>query len=100
MMKPSAWLVNVARGKLVRESALVEALADGVIAGAALDVVEREPLAPASPLWGMPNVLITPHVAGFREGFWEAATALFGDSLERYLRGEKPANLVDKMAGY
>ena len=100
LMKPSAWLVNVARGKLVREPALVEALAAGVIAGAALDVVEHEPLARSSPLWGMPNVLITPHVAGFREDYWEAATELFAENLDRYLRGEQPANLVDKLAGY
>jgi len=100
LMKPSAWLVNVARGKLVREQALVEALAAGVIAGAALDVVEHEPLARSSPLWGMPNVLITPHVAGFREDYWEAATELFAENLDRHLRGEQPANIVDKLAGY
>jgi phosphoglycerate dehydrogenase-like enzyme len=100
LMKPSAWLINVARGKLVREPALVEALAAGVIAGAALDVVEHEPLALSSPLWAMPNVLITPHVGGFREDYWEAATELFAENLDRYLRGEQPANLVDKLAGY
>lgn len=100
LMKPSAWLVNVARGKLVREPALVEALAAGVIAGAGLDVVDHEPLDVSSPLWGMPNVIITPHVAGFREDYWEAATAVFAANLDRYLMGEHPANIVDKLAGY
>jgi phosphoglycerate dehydrogenase-like enzyme len=99
-MKRSAWLVNVARGKIVREAELVAALRDGVIAGAALDVVEHEPLSPESPLWGMPNVLLTPHVGGFREDYWDAATDLFAANLEKYLRGEQPANIVDKRAGY
>ena len=100
LMKPSAWLVNVARGKLVDEQALVRALEARAIAGAALDVFEHEPLADASPLWTMPGVLLTPHVAGFREEYWEAATALFAANLRRYLAGEAVANIVDKRAGY
>jgi phosphoglycerate dehydrogenase-like enzyme len=100
LMKPTAWLVNVARGKLVDERALVSALQQGEIAGAALDVVEHEPLAESSPLWSLPNVLITPHVAGFREDYWEAATDLFAMNLRRYLAGERLANIVDKLAGY
>ena len=100
LMKPSAWLVNVARGKLVDEHALVDALGRGAIAGAALDVVEHEPLAPSSPLWSMPNVILTPHVAGFRQDYWEAATELFAANLRRYLNGEAVANIVDKRAGY
>lgn len=99
-MKPTAWLVNVARGKIVREADLIQALREGTIAGAALDVVEHEPLDPASPLWSMPNVLLTPHVGGFREDYWDAATSLFADNLDRYLAGEQPANIVDKRAGY
>ena len=99
-MKPSAWLVNVARGKLVDERALVEALERRVIAGAALDVMEHEPLSPSSPLWVMPNVIITPHVAGFRDDYWQAATDLFAANLRRYLDGEAVANIVDKRAGY
>ena len=99
-MKRSAWLVNVARGKIIRESDLVAALGDGVIAGAALDVVEHEPLDAGSPLWSMPNVLLTPHVGGFRADYWDGATDLFASSLEKYLRGEQPANIVDKRAGY
>jgi phosphoglycerate dehydrogenase-like enzyme len=100
LMKPSAWLVNVARGKLVDEAALAGALERRTIAGAALDVFEHEPLAPDSPLWSMPNAIVTPHVAGFREDYWEAATALFADNLRRYLSGEGLANIVDKRAGY
>jgi phosphoglycerate dehydrogenase-like enzyme len=99
-MKPSAWLVNVARGTLVDEQALIRSLKAGEIAGAALDVFEHEPLAEASPLWALPNVLITPHVAGFREDYWEAATELFAANLRRYLAGERLANIVDKVAGY
>jgi len=99
-MKPSAWLVNVARGPLVDEQALVEALERRVIAGAALDVVEHEPLSPSSPLWAMPNVILTPHVAGSRDDYWDAATDLFAANLRRYLDGEAVANIVDKRAGY
>jgi phosphoglycerate dehydrogenase-like enzyme len=100
LMKPSAWLVNVARGKLVDELALTRALERRSIAGAALDVFEHEPLAAASPLWSMPNVIATPHVAGFREDYWQAATALFTANLRRYVAGEAVANIVDKLAGY
>jgi phosphoglycerate dehydrogenase-like enzyme len=99
-MKPSAWLVNVARGKLVDERALILALGRRAIAGAALDVFEHEPLPGASPLWSMPNVIVTPHVAGFRDDYWEAATGLFAANLRRYLDGEAVANIVDKRAGY
>jgi phosphoglycerate dehydrogenase-like enzyme len=84
----------------VDEAALVRALERRAIAGAALDVVGHEPLAESSPLWSLPNVLITPHVAGFREDYWEAATALFEENLRRYLAGERLANIVDKVAGY
>ena len=100
LMKSTAWLVNVARGKLVDERALISALERGAIAGAALDVFEHEPLSPASPLWSMPNVIVTPHVAGFRDDYWEAATELFAANLCRYLAGEAVANTVDKRAGY
>jgi len=100
LMKSTAWLVNVARGKLVDERALIPALERGAIAGAALDVFEYEPLSRASPLWSMPNVIVTPHVAGFRDDYWEAATELFAANLCRYLAGEAVANTVDKRAGY
>jgi len=100
LMKPTARLVNVGRGRLVDESALIGALERREIAGAALDVVEREPLDPASPLWSLPNVIVTPHVGGFRADYWEAAVGLFAENLDRYLGGEPLANIVDKVAGY
>jgi phosphoglycerate dehydrogenase-like enzyme len=99
-MKRDALLVNVSRGKLVDEPALVHALNTGVIGGAALDVFEHEPLAEASPLWSLPNVLITPHTSGFRPDHWDAATALFAENLRRFERGEELFNIVDKEAGY
>lgn len=99
-MKAGAVLVNVARGKLVDEQALAEALVTGPIAGAALDVFEHEPLNPASPLWDMPNVIITPHTSGFRPDHWDAATALFAGNLRRFDAGEPLVNVVDKQAGY
>jgi phosphoglycerate dehydrogenase-like enzyme len=100
LMKPTAWLINVARGKLVREQDLVDALTSGRIAGAGLDVFEREPLPAASPLWGLPNVIVTPHVAGFRDDYWEAAVELFSENMRRFRAGWPLLNLVDKQAGY
>jgi len=99
-MKKTAWLVNVARGKLVDQTALVAVLRAGAIAGAALDVFEHEPLQATSPLWKLPNVLITPHIAGFRDDYWEAATEMFAENLARFLAGEPLANVVAKHAGY
>ena len=99
-MKPSAYLVNIARGAIVDEAALVRALGEGWIAGADLDVFEQEPLPDDSPLWAMDNVLISPHVAGFTPRYDERAVALFGENLNRYLSGEPLLNLVDKARGY
>jgi phosphoglycerate dehydrogenase-like enzyme len=99
-MSRSAILVNVSRGGLVDEGALAEALRAGLIAGAALDVFDDEPLPPESPFWSMPNVLVTPHTSGFRPDHWEAATALFAANLRRFEAGEPLANVVDKEAGY
>jgi phosphoglycerate dehydrogenase-like enzyme len=99
-MRPEGVLVNVSRGKLVDESALVEALRSGAIAGAALDVFEHEPLNATSPLWDLPNVLITPHTSGFRVDHWDAATALFSENLRRFDAGQPLLNVVDKQAGY
>ena len=99
-MKPDAILVNVARGKLVREEELAGELARGTIAGAALDVFEHEPLAATSPLWDLPNVVITPHTSAFRDDYWPLAVDLFAANLRRFERGESLANLVDKTAGY
>ena len=100
LMKPGALLVNVGRGKLVKEADLIAALRAGRIRAAALDVVEHEPLDPASPLWDLPNVLITPHVSGLRDDYWPRATDLFIENLRRYEAGEPLRNVVDKNSGY
>jgi len=99
-MKEDAILVNVSRGKLVDESALVRALETGRLRGAALDVFEHEPPDPANPLWGRDDVLITPHVSGFHAGYWPEATRLFAENLRRFVTGQPLTNLVDKRAGY
>ena len=99
-MKPNAYLVNIARGAIVDEGALVQALKEGWIAGAGLDVFEEEPLPADSPLWAQENALISPHVAGFTPRYDERAAALFAANLTRYLAGEPFLNLVDKNRGY
>jgi phosphoglycerate dehydrogenase-like enzyme len=99
-MRSDAILVNVSRGRLVNEAALAEALANGRVGGAALDVFEQEPLPKDSPLWGMPNVLITPHMAGFRPDHWDAVVELFAENLRRFETGRELLNIVNKKAGY
>jgi phosphoglycerate dehydrogenase-like enzyme len=99
-MRGDAVLVNVGRGKLVREQDLIAALRSGTIAGAALDVVEHEPLDPASPLWDLPNVFLTPHTSGLRSDYWQIATNLFIENLRRFEAGRELINVVDKDAGY
>jgi D-2-hydroxyacid dehydrogenase (NADP+) len=86
-MKPTAFLVNIARGAVVDEPALIEALRSGEIAGAGLDVFAVEPLPADSPLWGMDNVFITPHIAGRSESYNERALEVVVVNLERYLAG-------------
>jgi phosphoglycerate dehydrogenase-like enzyme len=99
-MRSDAILVNVSRGRLVNEAALAEALANGRVGGAALDVFEQEPLPKDSPLWAMPNVLITPHMAGFRPDHWDAVVELFAENLRRFETGRELLNIVNKKAGY
>jgi len=99
-MKPAAILVNMARGGVVEETALVEALRAGRIAGAALDVCEEEPLPAGSPLWAMSNVVISPHVAGLTPHYLERVIELFGENLRRYLAGEPLVNRVQRERGY
>jgi len=99
-MRPGAYLVNIARGPIVDEAALAQAMREGRIAGAGLDVFEVEPLPPDSPLWDMDNVLISPHIAGHSPLYNERAATLFAENLRRYLAGEPLLNLVDKRAGY
>jgi phosphoglycerate dehydrogenase-like enzyme len=100
LMKPSACIVNIARGPVIVEDALVAALREGVIAGAALDVFEHEPLPAESPLWDMENVIITPHISGGTEIYNQRAAAIFADNLRRYLSGEALRNVVDPARGY
>jgi phosphoglycerate dehydrogenase-like enzyme len=99
-MNPWARFVNVGRGSTVDEAALVRALAEGRIAAAALDVFEQEPLPPSSPLWSMPNAIVSPHMAGDFAGWREAVVELFVENLERYLTGRPLRNVVDKARGY
>jgi phosphoglycerate dehydrogenase-like enzyme len=89
-----AHLINVARGELVDEPALIEALAGGKLGGAFLDVFAHEPLPPESPLWSFDNVIATPHSAGFSDGNAARVTELFIDNLRRWLAGEKLRNEV------
>jgi phosphoglycerate dehydrogenase-like enzyme len=99
-IKRGAFLINIARGTLIDDEAVVEALADGRLGGAALDVFTTEPLDPASPYWDLPNVIVTPHVAGALRDYWTPLVALFSDNLRRFERGEPLTNVVDKAAGY
>jgi len=99
-MKPTAFLINIARGKIIDQKALIRALKEGWIGGAGLDVFEEEPLPEASELWGLPNVVITPHVAGATPYYWTRVTNLFADNLRRFLSGQPLVNVVDKKAGY
>jgi len=99
-MKPTAYLINVARGSLVDEAALIDALRRCAIAGAALDVVSQEPLPPESPLWEMENVFLTPHISAATEHLWERQTALLLENLERWFGGRRLLNRVDLQRGY
>jgi phosphoglycerate dehydrogenase-like enzyme len=99
-MKPSAIFVNVGRGKTVREAALVRALQEKWIAGAGLDVYELEPLPPDSPLWTMPNVLLSPHMCGDTAMYMERFTDILCDNLRRYAEGRPLRNVVDPRERY
>jgi len=100
LMKAGACLINVGRGPLVDESALAAALREKKIGGAALDVFPKEPLAADSPLWDLPNLLITPHTAALTDKLWERHYALFSENLRRYLGGQALVAVVDKRKGY
>jgi len=99
-MKPGAVLINVARGTIIDEDALVAALRDGRIAGAALDVFAHEPLAAHSPLWDLANVLITPHVAANVSDYLPRAVEQFADNVRRFLTGAALLNQFDRARGY
>jgi phosphoglycerate dehydrogenase-like enzyme len=99
-MKNSAYLVCVSRGGIIDEGALADALHGGGIAGAALDVVEAEPLGADSPLWDAPNFILTPHRAGASQYRPRKTFEFFRNNLGRYLRGEALVNVIDKRRGY
>jgi phosphoglycerate dehydrogenase-like enzyme len=99
-MKPDAYLINVARGPLIDEAALLQALKDRQIAGAALDVFNEEPLPAGSPFWSLDNLLITPHTAAVTERLWERHYRLIAENMTRFLAGKPLLNEVDKSRGY
>jgi phosphoglycerate dehydrogenase-like enzyme len=99
-MKPTARLINVARGSLLDQSALIATLQQKKIAGAALDVTDPEPLPAADPLWKAPNLLITPHTSAISDRLWPRQTALLLDLLERWFDGHDLFNQVDLHRGY
>ena len=99
-MKRGARLINIGRGSLLDEEALVRGLEEGVLGGAALDVAQTEPLPPESPLWHVPNLFITPHTSGVSDRLWHRQTALLLELLERWFDGRELFNRVDFARGY
>jgi phosphoglycerate dehydrogenase-like enzyme len=99
-MKPTAWLMNVSRGRLIVERALLRALREGTIAGAVLDTFREEPLPADSPFYGLPNVIVTPHTSWSSNRVRTATVELFADNLRRLAAGEPLRNVVDVGAGY
>ena len=99
-MKPTAYLYNVGRAATTDEQAVIRALREGWIAGAALDVFDQEPLPPDSPLWTLPNAIVTPHIAGERPGSWDDLARVYTENLRRYLDGEPLIHTVDVVRGY
>jgi len=100
LLRPSAYLFNIGRGQLIDQDALIAALRAGRLAGAGLDVADPEPLPADSPLWAMPNVLITGHHAVATPRLWERGIVLLEDNVGRFLKGEELRNEVDTKAGY
>ena len=100
LLKPTSYLINVARGGVVDEEALVKILQEGRIAGAGLDVFEVEPLPPDSPLWDLENVILAPHIAGSSQHRPGRTIEFFCENLGRYLRGESLLKVVDKEKGF
>jgi phosphoglycerate dehydrogenase-like enzyme len=100
MVKPGAWLINVARGRLIDERALIRALRDGPLGGAVLDTFRDEPLPPMSSFYDLPNVIVTPHTAWSSGRVLDRSVELFCDNLRRFATGEPLLNVVDPAAGY
>jgi len=99
-MRPHAYIVNIGRGSVIDQHALIAALKEKRIAGAGLDVFEREPLEAESPLWDMENVILTPHMSGARRDYNTDACKLFADNLRRFRAGQPLFNLIDRAQGY
>jgi len=99
-MKRGSRLINVARGSLLDEVALIAALKSGALGGAALDVTGVEPLPPESPLWNTPNLFITPHTSAISERLWDRETELFLRLLDEWFSGKELSNRVDLSRGY
>ncbi len=99
-MKRGAVLINVGRAKIVDHEALADALRSGHLGGASLDVFHHEPLPPDDPLWTLPNVILTPHTSGFRQGHWDDLIDLFANNLRRFQRGEPMRFRVEPELGY
>jgi phosphoglycerate dehydrogenase-like enzyme len=99
-MKPTAFLVDVSRGGIIDQNALISALRERRIAGAALDVFPKEPLPADNPLWKMPNVIISPHISGITQYYDERAVAMFAENLHRYLSTQPLFNKIDPDEGY
>ena len=99
-MRRTAYLVNIARGSVVVESDLIQALQDKTIAGAFLDVFEREPLPADSPLWTLPNVIATPHLSGYPDDYAHAIFNIFADNFQRFITGTPLRNVIDLDRGY
>jgi phosphoglycerate dehydrogenase-like enzyme len=99
-MKRGALLINVGRARIIDHAALVDALRSGHLGGAALDVFPQEPLPAGDPLWSAPNIILTPHTSGFRQGHWDEVIDLFADNLQRFRRGEPVRFRVDPALGY
>ena len=99
-MKPGAILINVGRARILDHAALLEALQAGRLGGASLDVFPHEPLPPDDPLWTAPNIILTPHTSGFRQGHWDEVIDVFAENLRRFRRGEPVAFRIDPALGY
>ena len=100
LVKPGAWLINVARGRLIDESALRRALAEGPLGGAVLDAFREEPLQPTSPFYDLPNAIITPHTSWSSGRVVDRSVELFCDNLRRFATAQPLVNVVDPAVGY